>query len=236
MTDRWICFLKVNRNSVFINTRFVGVLLIALTGLITPAGAEDIRLIATGADKAIIEVDGQRLVLSDDNPSQSGVTLVSADSTQAVILINQQRLTLKSDDNSALVFDSTILPDENENLPVILWADSSGFFYADGTVNGGNVRFLVDTGANIVTFSSVHAEQLGIDYKKGRDGYASTASGIAPLKTLKVNSISISNITLYDVPISVVNGQFPQVPLLGGSFLNHLDMVREGNKMELKRR
>ena len=104
---------------------------------------------------------------------------------------------------------------------------------ANGIVNGNSMEFLVDTGADIVTFSSVQANQLGIDYSRGKDGYASTASGIAALKTLSLDSLNIEGITLYDVPISVVHGQFPQVPLLGGTFLNQLNMSRIGNRMEL---
>ena len=122
------------------------------------------------------------------------------------------------------------------NSPVTLWADTSGMFFADGKVNGKSARFLIDTGADIVTFSQIQADRLGINYENGKIGYASTASGITPIRTLKLNNISIGNITVYNIQVSVIMGRFPEVPLLGGSFLNNVNFSRTGNKMELKKR
>jgi aspartyl protease family protein len=192
-----------------------------------------IRLIAAGTNTAIIEIDGERLVLNGENPVSEGVTLISSSGDEVIVLINDQLVTLTAENNAALVFEgSNSQPDSGSNSAV-LWANSSGFFFANGTINGNSMQFLVDTGADIVTFSSVQANQLGIDYSRGKDGYASTASGIATLKTLSLDSLNIEGITLYDIPISVIQGPFPEVPLLGGTFLNQLNMNRIGNRMEL---
>ena len=80
------------------------------------------------------------------------------------------------------------------------------------------------------------ARQLRLDLKKGQDGIASTASGLVRMTTSRVKSISIGNIRLRDIPVGIIEGNFPQVPLLGMSFLGQLDMVREGRRMELRRR
>ena len=193
----------------------------------------NIRLIASGTNTAIIEIDGERLVLNGENPVSEGVTLISSTGDEVIIQVNDQLVTLTTDNDAALVLDSGSSHSNNASKSAVLWADSSGFFFANGVVNGNSMEFLVDTGADIVTFSSVQANQLGIDYSRGKDGYATTASGIASLKTLSLNSLSIEGITLYDIPVSVVQGQFPQVPLLGGTFLNQLNMSRIGNRMEL---
>ena len=193
----------------------------------------NIRLIASGTNTAIIEIDGERLVLNGENPVSEGVTLISSTGDEVIIQVNDQLVTLTTANDAALVLDGSSAHSNNATKSAVLWADSSGFFFANGVVNGNSMQFLVDTGADIVTFSSVQANQLGIDYSRGKDGYASTASGIASLKTLSLNSLSIEGITLYDIPVSVVQGQFPQVPLLGGTFLNQLNMSRIGNRMEL---
>lgn len=196
------------------------------------AAEPDIRLIVAGRDRAIIEVDGERVVLSKSSPIQDNIQLISTDGNEVIVIVNNIEHILNTEYDAALVYNSKGIDSESTNS-AILWANSNGSFFADGEINGQIVSFLVDTGADIVTFSSAQADQLGIDYSQGQAGYASTASGIAPLKILNLKKLSIQDITLYDVEASVVQGQFPQVPLLGGSFLNHLNMNRTGNRMVL---
>ena len=197
---------------------------------------EIIYLIATSNDRVIFEINDERYILSKSNPKKNNVTLIESNNEEVILRINQRRVILNTDDNAALIVTDDDPEVGDSNSPVILWATSNGFFFADGKVNGASVKFLVDTGADIVTFSSAQADKLGIDYENGKSGFASTASGITALKSLKVPKMSIGHISLYDVQISVVDGNFPEVPLLGGSFLNKLDMSRIGNKMELTKR
>ena len=208
-------------------------IVLAIITLSVSAQELQIRLIAAGSDRAIIEIDGARLVLTGENPVSDGVTLISSTGDEVIVLINDRLVTLTTENDAALVYEGSNAQSDSGTNTAVLWADSSGFFFANGIINGNSIEFLVDTGADIVTFSSVQANQLGIDYSRGKDGFASTASGIAALKTLSLDSLNIEGITLYDVQISVVHGQFPQVPLLGGTFLNQLNMNRIGNRMEL---
>jgi aspartyl protease family protein len=216
--------------------------LLAGIGLSSPGFAqseqvqEQVQLIATGTGRAIVKVEGVRMVLTEEDPDQGNVVLISANSNQAVLRYEGREITLRPDDVAAPILDEAFLAPPENNDPVVLWSKQDGFFYADGKVNDKPVTFLVDTGADVVTFSRPQADKLGIHYKNSPIGYASTASGIATLRTLKLEKISIEHITLYDIPVNVVLGQFPSVPLLGGSFLNQLDMNRSGNKMELNKR
>lgn len=220
----------------FARKHLVALLLIILPGNFSIADEGIIQLIATGTGMAILQINGERMILTPESPSHENVELVSADSEQVTLSIDGETVVLRTDDIAAPILDEDYEPPVENNNPVVLWADSNGSFFANGQVNGKSVKFLVDTGADIVTFSQNQADRLGINYSKSKNGWASTASGVAALKTLKINNLSIDHITMYDVTVSVIMGNFPQFPLLGSSYLNKLDMVRIGNKMELSKR
>jgi len=201
------------------------------------AGVEKLTLLALFKDKALLHVDGERRMLATGETSPEGVTLVSADSEQAVVRIDGREEVLKlgmvarfpgaSDDVS---------PSWDGPESLTLWAEDDGFFYASGRINGVPVRFLVDTGANTIALNQRYAERIGIDYRKGQRGVASTASGVTPMYLVKLDQVSIGEITLHDVDAGVLLSDHPDVPLLGMSFLGKLDMVRDGKRLDLKRR
>ena len=207
----------------------------------TQAQQDVIQLVVTGSDRAIVLFNGERIVLRKDQDSHPTVALVEADSDKAVLQVNGQEIVLETGRVAAPVLseDPANFGDnepEETGSTVTLWADDTGFFYANGQVNRRSARFLVDTGANTVTFSSRQADRLGIEYQNGTPGYAATASGITPTMGITLKRLSIEGIALRNIAANVIRGDFPEVPLLGGSFLNKLDMVRSGKKMELRRR
>ena len=214
---------------------WVGIFLLQISCMPSSFGKNLISLIAVGTDRVVLELDGERIVLSKQEPVSNGVALLHSDGSNVTVLHLGSELTLNVDSHSALIYAESQRANQidRENKTATLWADSSGFFFAEGQINGHSIHFLVDTGADIVTLSSTLADRIGINYQSGKDGYASTASGIAPLKTVYLEKLTVAGITQYDIQISVVSGHFPDVPLLGGTFLNHLNMSRVGNKMEL---
>ena len=216
-------------------------LLGTLTSGVSAQQQDVIQLVVTGSDRAIVLFNGERIVLRASANTHKSVSLVEANSDRAILLVNGQEIVLETGSVAAPVLAeeaSNFGDNEPEELDgtVTLWADNTGFFYANGQVNRRSARFLVDTGANTVTFSSRQADRLGIDYENGQPGYASTASGITPTMGITLKRLSIEGISLRNIAANVIQGNFPDVPLLGGSFLNKLDMVRSGKKMELRRR
>ena len=87
---------------------------------------------------------------------------------------------------------------------------------------------LVDTGATVVALSSQQAQQLGINYLQGRATTVVTASGRANAYQIKLRSVIVGGINAEVVSAVVVEGDYPEMVLLGMSYLNYVDM-REQN-------
>ncbi|MFC1665448.1 TIGR02281 family clan AA aspartic protease [Pseudomonadota bacterium] len=192
---------------------------------------KEITLLALGKEKAIFRVDGKRHVMKIGDKTERGLTLVKVDSTSAIIDIDGVEETIKMG-----MVTNPYTKGEDQPESVTLWAGPSGFFHAEGGINGHAVKFLVDTGANTVAINSHLAEKIGLDLSKGYPAVAQTASGVARMVKMKLNTVSIGPITLHNVDAGIIMGRYPTEPLLGASFLGGLNMVREGSRLELIKR
>ena len=214
------------------------VLVVSLSCCTAPAfGVNTLTLLALFEDKALFHVDGERRLMHTGERSPEGILLISADSNEAVVEVNGRQEVLRL--GLVTTFPgSDAAPEPTWTGPetVSLWADPNGFFYTAGLINGYPVRFLVDTGATTIALSSELAKRIGIDLTKGQRGIANTAAGVTQMYGLELKSVTVGGINLSDVPAGVIIGNYPTTPLLGMSFLGQLDMVREGNRMELKTR
>ena len=111
-----------------------------------------------------------------------------------------------------------------------------GVFTTSVALNGVAMPFVVDTGASSVSIDAAMAQQLGIDYQKGRPAISSTANGLVRSWLIKFDSVAVGPITLYNVDGTVREGSSLGVGLLGMSFLNRVEMRREGEAMTLIKR
>jgi len=186
-----------------------------------------LRVLALSWDKAILEVDGTRRVLAVGETSPEGVRLVAADTGSAVVEVAGRRETIP------LGVVTAPLNTASDAASTVLWAGSDGFFHAEGSINGAAVTFLVDTGATTVALSRRTAERIGLDFDDAPQGLGSTAGGVVRVFRVTLNTVRVGDITLYNVSAGVVDGAHPEVPLLGMSFLNRLEMRRDGGRMEL---
>jgi aspartyl protease family protein len=190
--------------------------------------AESVSIYALFNGKAILMVDGNRRVLNEGEVSPEGVRLISASiqDEQVVIERDGKRVTIQH--------GVVIAPITRETLAsTTLWKGDGEFFHADGSINNTTVTFLVDTGANTIAMNSATARRVGLDYKKGQRGIATTASGYTPMYRVVLNTVKVGEIVLHNVAAGVIEGPQPDQPLLGMSFLGQLEMRRDGDKMEL---
>ena len=97
--------------------------------------------------------------------------------------------------------------------------------------------FVVDTGATFIAMNRHQAKRLGLNYKlEGRESVSSTASGIEKVYIIPLKSVTVGDIQVRDVTAAVHDGGFPEITLLGNSFLNHVDINREGGLLELRKK
>lgn len=100
---------------------------------------------------------------------------------------------------------------------------SDGHFVAKSKVNGGNVNFIVDTGASSVVLKQEDAVRIGIDTKGLR--YAipvQTANGTSFAARIRLKSIQIGNISEKNVEALIARPGLLHQSLLGMTFLSRL--------------
>ena len=204
---------------------------IAVAALTVAAGtgATEVTVVGLSPSKAVVQIDGGApRTLSIGQKTAEGVVLVSVDRGAAVFDISGTRRTLKLGQQHATTNSSSA-------ASVTLSADTRGHFVVDGQINGGAVRFIVDTGATVVAMSSADAQRLRINYRNGEVGYMNTANGPAPAWRVKLDTVRVGDITVNSVDAAVMENQSMPV-LLGMSFLNRTNMRREGQIMILTKR
>ncbi|PZU06171.1 TIGR02281 family clan AA aspartic protease [Sphingomonas sp.] len=102
---------------------------------------------------------------------------------------------------------------------------SDGLFYATALVNGQPVRFLVDTGASVVTLTARDARRLEIVPDSRATGSADTANGRAVFGWTKIDTVELAGRRIEDVRAAVLDKD-AGVSLLGQNLLARLGPVR----------
>ncbi|MGH8744327.1 MAG: TIGR02281 family clan AA aspartic protease [Burkholderiales bacterium] len=207
--------------------------LIVLLFLFIPglASAMDVNVIGLFPGKAVVTINGGKpRTLSNGQMSPEGVKLIRADSESAEFEIDGKRQVLSMGQGITANFAAT------ENASVTLYADSNGHFVSEGNINGVSVKFLIDTGATMISISSAEAKRLGINYLKGQRGLVSTANGTVPVYTVKLDEVKLGDISINNVDAQVHEGNTLPIALMGMSFLSRVEMKREGSQMTLIKR
>ncbi len=160
----------------------------------------------------------------------NGTRLIKATPESAVFEINGQRRTITMGNQVSAAAPSS------GSGQVILTADERGHFVTTGTINGANGAVpgghgrdhdLDGRGATPGASASTTSQ--------GQRGMSSTANGVARVYKVKLDTVRIGDITLNNVDALVHDQDMPWV-LLGMSFLNRVEMRREGSNLTLIKR
>jgi aspartyl protease family protein len=111
-----------------------------------------------------------------------------------------------------------------------------GHFLSSGSINGGPVIFMVDTGASLVSIGVADARRMGINYLRGEPGYMVTANGRVATYSVKFDEVRVGDIVLHNIDGAVIDGPGLPIALLGMSFLNRTNIERDGDSMSLTQR
>lgn len=194
----------------------------------TVVHATSVSVVGLFKDKAIVRIDGGKARTMSVGQTLQGVKLVSSHSGEASFEVDGTRRLLG-------MGQSFGGQPADSRASVSLTADVRGHFMAGGSLNSYPVSFLVDTGATSIAISGAEARRMGLDYKGGRGSAVNTAAGVIPAWRVTFNTVKIGGITLNQVEGIVVESGL-NTPLLGMSFLNRMEMKRDGQTMTLTQR
>jgi aspartyl protease family protein len=183
-----------------------------------------------GPNTALLVIHGQVKPVKVGDRVE-GVKLLSLSATGAEIDVEGQRYQL------TLGATPVALGGGNRSgqSRIVLFAGTGGHFVTDGSVNGQSQRFLVDTGATLVSLGEADARRLGIDYRKGRRVPFNTANGQVTAHVVTLSKVKIGEVEVYGVDAAIIPAPMPMA-LLGNSFLTRFQMKRENDVLTLDRR
>jgi aspartyl protease family protein len=208
-----------------------GVVFLAAAFAHSPGFAQTVSLNGSLGDKALLVIDGKPHTVEAGSTVQ-GVKLVSVNSGGAVVEVGGKRVTLALGGAQVNLGGA---PSDGGGSQIVIPASNGGHFLSSGTVNGVPVNFMVDTGATYVSMGASEAARIGIDIRKGEMMFTNTANGPMAAYRVKLASVRVGDVVIYDVD-ALVGQQAIGFVLLGNSFLNRFQMKRDNETMTLTKR
>ncbi len=200
--------------------------LIAILLMPTSSAAAEIEVTGLFSDAAMLTINGKPFFLRNGQ-SQDGVTLIDADSREAVIDNEGETVTVSLSQKIGTSFKPA------EKVQVHIAMSDNHQYIVHGSINGKPVRYLVDTGANVVAMNSKTASALGISLEKAKKVRSVTASDETESMLVTVAEMRVGEIRRNNVAAVVIPGEFPRDVLLGMTFLNHVEITENAGLMVL---
>jgi aspartyl protease family protein len=129
---------------------------------------------------------------------------------------------------------SSAAPTRAGGAEVVIERNSDHHYYADASVNGQSVHFMIDTGASETALTEADARAIGLPIDPSKyEVIGDGASGMVRGQYVQLKSIDLNGIRQQDAQAVVVPGA--AVSLLGQPFLEKVDeiVIRQG-EMRLK--
>lgn len=193
------------------------------------AAAQEVGLAGIMGSKAMLMVNGGEPQAVAIGQSLDGVKLLSVQGDQVIIEVGGKKRPLRVGQHAIGISNG------DGSGKIIMTADGQGHFYATGTINGTSVRFMVDTGATMISLGATDAKRIGLDFNRGQKVLSQTANGQTVVSKLQLDTVRLGDITLHGVDAVIHQNEMP-IALLGMSFLNRMEMQRDGSTMTLKKR
>lgn len=199
--------------------------------LAAAAAAQTVTLAGRMGERALLVVDGAPHMVAVGGQA-AGVTLVTWVGEEAEIDLAGVRSRLRVGGTPAQIGPA---PPAAAAREIVMTVGSDGHFTPAGSINGKSVRFLVDTGATLVSVGREEALRLGVDLSNARHGVGQTANGPVAVQIVTLSRVRVGEVELSNVGALVVPQALPFV-LLGNSFLSRFQMRRDNDVMRLQLR
>lgn len=209
---------------------FAALILTVLAWLPADAHAESVALAGMMGNKALLVVNNTAPKTVAAGETHQGVKVVSTSGDEAIVEQSGKRQTLRVGQAPVSLGGAS-----GRATRIVLTESSGGHFMTAGQINGRAVQFMVDTGATSIAMSVPDAERAGINYKNGVPVQISTANGAAQGFRIKLNSVRVGDVEVFDVDAVVIPQPMPYM-LLGNSFLTRFQMKRDNQQMTLDKR
>ena len=209
--------------------RHFTLLALLAAGLPAVGLAQDVGLAGIMGSKAMLMINGGEPQAVPVGKTVDGVKLLSVQDDQVMIEVGGRKRPLRVGQHAVGVSGG------DGSDKIVLTANVQGHFFTTGTINGTSVRFMVDTGATTIALGPNDARRIGLDLRQGQPGMTSTANGQVVVTRIPLDTVKIGGITLHNVEATVLPAEMP-IALLGMSFLNRMEMQRDGSTMTLKKR
>ena len=195
--------------------------------------AQSVALAGMLGSRALVIVDASAPKSVAAGESHKGVKVLSTAGDTAVVEVAGRRQTLRVGDAPVSVGGAGGAAANGDKI--VLTAGSGGHFFKQGQINGKSVELMVDTGATSVGIGVEDAKRLGLNYQAGQPVRVSTANGMTMGWRIKLASMRVGDVEVFDVDSVVSSGSMPYV-LLGNSFLTRFQMTRTNDQMVLLKR
>lgn len=199
-----------------------------------PTFAQNVGLAGVLGEKALLIIEGGAPRAVAAGQIILGVKVVSVQGNEAVIDVAGKRQTLRLGDAPSNVGNG--LPGaESGGQRIVLSVGDGGHFFLQGQINGRSVRMVVDTGATTIALGANDARSIGLKFDGGQRVQMSTANGLVIGWLVKLQSVRVGDVVVYDLDAVVSPGSMGVV-LLGNSFLSRFQMTRTNDQMVLDKR
>ncbi len=115
---------------------------------------------------------------------------------------------------------------------IVLQRNAYGHYVANGTINGKEVIFLLDTGATDVAIPESLADEIGL--LKGQKILIKTANGNAKAYRTKLDSVALGEIERYNLNATILTNIDGKEVLLGMNFLKHFEIIQKGRSLTIR--
>ena len=115
---------------------------------------------------------------------------------------------------------------------VVLLPNRQHHYIVNGSINGKEVVFLLDTGATDVVVPEKLAQRLGLG--SGQQRFANTANGTIVVYNTQLDLVQIGDIRLRDIRASINPAMSGDLVLLGMSALRQIEFSQQGDTLILR--